>query len=113
MRIIARRTLQRRVPSRSGRSGHAVLKASLEAWFDEVRQAKWTGIAAMKRLFRTARVVSPDRIVFDGKANDYCLVTAVDFEKQIVWIKWIGTHAEYERIDANTIGHERTEADSK
>ena len=113
MRIIARRTLQRHVHSRSGRSGHAVLKASLEAWFDEVRRAKWTGMAAMNRLFRTASVLSPDRIVFDVKANDYRLVTAVDFEKQIVWIKWIGSRAEYDRIDVKTIAHERTKADSK
>lgn len=52
-------------------------------------------MATVKELYRSASVVSADRVVFNIKGNDYRLVTAVDFEKHIVWVKWIGTHAEY------------------
>ena len=52
----------------------------------------------MKQLYRSASVVSADRVVFNIKGNDYRLVTAMDFEKRIVWIKWIGTHAEYAEL---------------
>jgi mRNA interferase HigB len=47
--------------------------------------------------------VSAERIVFNIKGNDYRLVVAVDFEKAIVWIKWIGTHTAYDQIDVTEI----------
>ena len=89
------------------------LKSAVDAWFDEVRRAKWTSMAAVKELYRSASVVSADRVVFNIKGNDYRLVTAVDFEKHIVWVKWIGTHEEYDRIDVRTVAYERPKADSK
>ena len=46
-----------------------------------------------------------DRIVFNIKGNDYRLVVAVDFEKAIVWIKWIGSHKDYDRIDVREVNH--------
>jgi len=49
----------------------------------------------------------PNCNVFNIKGNDYRLVVAVDFEKGIVWIKWTGTHAEYDRIDVTEVEHER------
>jgi len=107
MRIIARRTLREFIVSRAGHKDQAALKAALDAWFDEVRKARWTSTADVKRLYATASVVSADRIVFNIKGNDYRLVTAVDFEKGIVWIKWIGTHRDYDRIDVREVEHER------
>lgn len=105
MRIIARRTLREFVAGRPG--NEPALKAGLDAWFDEVRRASWANTAEVKRHYATASIVSADRIVFNIKGNDYRLVVAVDFEKGIVWIKWIGTHAEYDRIDVREIEHER------
>lgn len=61
----------------------------------------------MKRRYATASIVSSERIVFNIKGNDYRLVVAVDFEKGIVWIKWIGTHADYDRINGREVEHER------
>jgi mRNA interferase HigB len=55
--------------------------------------------------------VTAERIVFNIKGNDYRLVVSVDFEKSIVWIKWIGTHADYDRIDVREVQHERHKAD--
>jgi mRNA interferase HigB len=112
MRIIARSTLKRCIESQSGHRGHAALKSAVDAWFDELRGAKWASMGSVKQLYRTASVVSADRVVFSIKGNDYRLVAAVDFEKHIVWIKWIGTHAEYETIDVKTVAYEKPKADS-
>jgi mRNA interferase HigB len=107
MRIIARRTLRELVEARRGYKDQPALKAALDAWFDEVKKARWAGTADVKRSYATASIISADRIVFNIKGNDYRLVVAVDFEKRIAWIKWIGTHKEYDKIDVNEVEHER------
>jgi mRNA interferase HigB len=106
MRIIARRTLREFVEKRRGYKDQAALRAALDAWFHEVKKARWSSAAEMKRSYATASVVSSDRIVFNIKGNDYRLVVAVDFEKNIVWIKWLGTHKDYDRIDVKEVQHE-------
>jgi mRNA interferase HigB len=105
MRIIARRTLRDFVESRAGRRDRTALKAALDAWFDEVRKARWASAADVKGLYRTASVVTSERVVFNIKGNDYRLVAAVDFERGIVWIKWIGAHDDYDRIDVKKVEH--------
>lgn len=108
MRIIARRTLKRFVEVRAGQKDQAALKAALDAWSDEVRRAHWTSSADVKGHYRTASIVSGERVVFNNKGNDYRLVAAVDYEKGLVWIKWIGSHAAYDRIDVRTVEHGRS-----
>jgi mRNA interferase HigB len=103
VRIIARRTLREFVESRTGHKDHAALKAAVDAWFDEARKADWKTTADVKRRYASASVVSAERIAFNIKGNDYRLVIAVDFEKRIVWIKWIDTHAEYDQIDVKEV----------
>jgi mRNA interferase HigB len=107
MRIIARRTLRDFVRSRGGHKDQAALKAALDSWFDEVRKARWNSTADVKRRYATASVVSAERIVFNIKGNDYRLVVSIDFEKGIVWIKWLGTHRDYDWIDVREVEHER------
>ena len=63
-------------------------------------------MADVKRLYVTASVVTGERIVFNINGNDYRLVTAVDFERGIVWIKWIGSHAAHDRIDVKEVKYE-------
>ena len=105
MRVIARRALREFVVARTGYKDHAALKAALDAWFDEVRKARWSSAADVKRSYATASIVSADRIVFNIKGNDYRLIVATDFDKGIVWIKWIGTHKDYDRIDVKEVRH--------
>jgi mRNA interferase HigB len=100
VRIIATRTLRECVESRAGHKDQAALKVSLDAWFKEVREANWRSTADVKRLY-----VSAERIVFNIKGNDYRLVVSVDFEKRIVWIKWIGAHKQYDRIRTKEVKH--------
>lgn len=106
MRIIARRTLREFVEKRAGHKDQSALKAALDAWFDEVRKAHWASAADVKGLYRTASVVTAERVVFNIKGNDYRLVAAIDYEKSIVWIKWIGSHADYDRIDVKEVEHD-------
>src|SRR5437016_13246153 len=105
MRIIARRTLREFVEGRRGYKDRGALKAALDAWFDEVRRARWSSAADVKRSYATASIVSADRIVFNIKGNDYRLVEATDFDKGIVWIKWIGTHRDYDKVDVREVKH--------
>jgi mRNA interferase HigB len=106
MRIIARRTLREFAETRRRHKDHAALKAALDAWFDEVKKARWSSAADIKRSYATASIVSADRVVFNIKGNDYRLVVAVDFERSIVWIKWIGTHRDYDKIDVREVRHD-------
>ncbi|MGQ0486187.1 MAG: type II toxin-antitoxin system HigB family toxin [Hyphomicrobiales bacterium] len=103
MRIIARRTLREFLAGRKGHKDQAALKAAVDSWFSEVSRARWGGMDDVKRLYAAASVVTSERIVFNIKGNDYRLVTAVDFEKGIVWIKWIGSHREYDRINVKEV----------
>ena len=105
MRIIARRTLREFVESLAGQKEQPAVKAALDAWFDEVNKAEWASTADVKRLYATASIVSAERIVFNIKGSDYRLVVSVDFEKGIVWIKWLGTHKAYDSIDVKEIEH--------
>jgi mRNA interferase HigB len=105
MRIIARRTLREFVASLARHKDQPAVKAALDAWFDEARKARWKNTAAVRRSYATASIVSAERIVFNIKGNAYRLVVAVDFEKGIVWIKWIGAHKEYDRIDVTEVEH--------
>ena len=105
MRIIARRTLLRFVDSLAGHKDQPAVKAALDAWFDEARKANWTSTAGVKRRYATASIVTAERIVFNIKGNSYRLVVAADFEKGIVWIKWVGAHKDYDRIDVTEVDH--------
>lgn len=79
----------------------------MDAWFAEVRRARWRGAADVKRHYATASIVTAERVVFNIRGNSYRLVAAVDFAKSIVWIKWIGTHRDYDRIDVTKVKHEK------
>ena len=107
MRIIARRTLREYVESRKGSRDQKSLKRYLDCWFSEVSKANWKSTADIKAAFNWASIVSSDRVVFDVLTNRYRLVVAVDFEKGIVWVKWIGTHAEYDEINVMEVEHDR------
>lgn len=106
MRVIARRTLNTFVQSLKGSKDQGAVKSALDAWFHEVLHAKWTSPADVRRRYATASIVGPDRLVFNIKGNDYRLVVAVDYPKQIVFIKWLGTHRDYDNIDVKTVEYD-------
>ena len=106
MRIISRRTLRDYVESLAGRKDQSAVKSALDMWFDEVSKAEWAGSSDVRRVFAAASVVTADRFVFNIKGNDHRLVVAINFRKSIVWIKWIGTHKAYDKINVAEIEHE-------
>jgi mRNA interferase HigB len=105
MRIISRRTLREFVDGLAGHKDRPAVKAALDAWYAEVSRAEWRNSADIKKRYATAGIVSAERVVFNLKGNDYRLIAAVDFEKSIVWIKWVGTHRAYDEIDAKEVKH--------
>jgi mRNA interferase HigB len=103
---MARRTLLQFAESLKGHQSQKAVKAALDAWFHEVHRAEWRSSADVKRNYGAASIVSSDRVVFNIKGNDYRMVTAIDYRRQMIFIKWIGTHWDYDRIDARTVEYE-------
>ena len=107
MRVIARKTLRQFIEQLQGAKDQRAVKSALEAWFHEALRAKWSGPADVVRSYANASIVGRDRVVFNIKGNDYRLVAAINYKHQIVFIKWIGTHAEYDQIDVKTVSYGR------
>lgn len=103
MRIIACKTLRQFVESLKGSKDHRAVKAALDAWFHEAMRAIWKRPSDVLKAYANASIVGPDRVVFNIKGNDYRLVVAVNYRHQIVFIKWIGTHKDYDEIDVRTV----------
>jgi len=78
-------------------------KPHLEAWLDEARKADWKQPSEIKVVFRNASILKNRRVVFNIKGNDYRLIVAVAYRFGALYIKFIGTHAEYDTIDAETV----------
>jgi mRNA interferase HigB len=75
----------------------------LKTWYDTAMSSKWKSPADVKRTYANASILKESRIVFNIKGNSYRLVTKFNFEKQWIFIRFIGSHNEYDKIDANTI----------
>jgi mRNA interferase HigB len=103
VRIIARKTLRDFAESLHGSKDHKAVQSALDAWFHEVQRADWHSPADVVRDYANASIVGGDRIVFNIKGNSYRLVAAVDYPRQIVFVKWLGTHAAYDKIDVKTV----------
>jgi mRNA interferase HigB len=84
-------------------AAHAEARSALSAWFAEVERASWTGPEDVKRRHASASFLAGDRIVFNVKGNKYWIVVAVRSEFHAVYIRFIGTHGEYDAIDAETV----------
>jgi mRNA interferase HigB len=107
VRIIARKTLSQFVERLRGSKDQKAVKSALDAWFHEVRRADWKTPADVLKAYGNASTVGPDRVVFNIKGNDYRLVAAINYRHQIVFIKWLGTHADYDKIDVKTVRYGR------
>jgi len=105
VRIIARKTLRQFVEKLRGHRDQKAVKSSLEAWFHEALRADWRSPADVAKAYTNASIVGADRVVFNIKVNDYRLVVAINYGRRIVFIKWIGTHADYDKIDVKTVSY--------
>jgi mRNA interferase HigB len=75
----------------------------LKTWFDTAMNSSWKSPNEIKQTYANASILKDGRVVFNIKGNTYRLVTKLNFEKQWIFIRFIGTHEEYDKIDANTI----------
>lgn len=99
MRIIAFRTLREFFEQ----SEYSDSEVSLRAWYHDAKAAEWQNSNELKKQFKNASIVGGGRVVFNIKGNDYRLVVAIDYEFQVIFIRFIGTHKQYDTIDAKTI----------
>lgn len=97
MRIISRKRL------RTFWSKHADAEGPLKSWFAETSRATWRTMADIRRDFATASIIDHERVVFNIGGNKYRLVVKVWFPGMGVWIKFIGTHRQYDRIDVTEL----------
>lgn len=94
MRVISRKTL------REFWIRHADSEQALKAWFFEVQSAKWTSPSTIKTFYPTASILSDNRVVFRIRGNAYRIIVKVNYDYGLIYIRFVGTHAEYDKIDA-------------
>lgn len=97
MNVIARSTLN------AYAAKHSTAKAPLQTWYAETRRATWLKFADVRATFNTADYVGDGKVVFDLGGNNYRLVGLVGFKAARVFVLWIGTHAEYDKIDVGKL----------
>jgi mRNA interferase HigB len=97
VRVIARKAL------RDFWERHPEAESALRAWYHDVDRAGWTGPDDVRRQYATASFVANNRVVFNVRGNRYRIVVAINYAYGVVYVRFVGTHAEYDRIDAATV----------
>lgn len=97
MRVIAKSTL------REFWEKHSDCEQQLKSWYQEASSAEWLNSNEVKKEYPSASILQNNRIVFNIKGNNYRLIVRVNYSYQMIWIRFIGTHAAYDKIDANNI----------
>jgi mRNA interferase HigB len=96
-RIIAKRTI------REFWEKHPESKEYLETWYETVKGAEWNTPNEIKEFYTTVSILKNSRVVFNIKGNDFRLVAKINYEKEWLFIRFIGTHKEYDQIEADNI----------
>ncbi|WP_194767725.1 type II toxin-antitoxin system HigB family toxin [Tamlana sp. I1] len=96
-RIIAKRTL------RVFWEKHADSEQYLKTWYETAKNSNWTSPNDVKQTYINASILKDSRIVFNIKGNSYRLIVKFNFDRQWAFIRFVGTHSEYDKIDADTI----------
>ncbi|UQB41939.1 type II toxin-antitoxin system HigB family toxin [Thiomicrospira microaerophila] len=99
MRIISRATLRAfwEMPDYSD------AEQALKAWYDEAKHASWLTPQDIKNQFRSASFVGNNRVVFNIHGNKYRLVVAINYSLSVCYVRFVGTHKQYDKIDVATI----------
>ena len=97
MRVIAKKIL------RDFWTKHPDCEQQLKSWYIEAEDALWKNMNQIKKDYPSASILAGNRVVFNIKGNNYRLIIRINFYYQMVWIRFIGTHAQYDKIDATKI----------
>ena len=100
MRVIALRMIKQFIESRSE---NADSRGPALAWYRQVLRADWASPADVKREIGTASILKDGRVVFNMAGNKYRIVVWINYPYRVVYVRFIGTHADYDRIDAQTV----------
>ena len=100
MRIIAVKTLKQFW------EGNPQARQPLWSWYEEAELAQWNDPNELKEQYRSASIISGKRVVFNIHGNTYRLAVDIEYKLKIVFIVWIGTHKEYDKIDVKTVNYE-------
>jgi mRNA interferase HigB len=112
VRVIARSTLYGFVRNHVQAMTQKMVKQHLDSWFADAVKAKWKNTAELKAQYTSASIISAERVVFNIKGNEYRLVVAINYHYQVLMIKWLGTHREYDKINVAEVEYdERRYAD--
>lgn len=99
MHIISHRKLKEFYES----PGKEAARTALERWYDVAQQAEWRSLSEIKEDFPATDYVGNQHYVFNIKGNNYRLVVVIEFTMGRIFIRFVGTHAEYDKIDCSTI----------
>lgn len=103
MLVIGTDVVERYFAARAGHKGIAAARKQYEAWLAIAEAADWQQPFDVKRSHPKASILKSGRVVFNIKANDYRLIAVVQYQDGIVLIRFFGSHAEYDRIDAESV----------
>jgi mRNA interferase HigB len=82
---------------------HSDSEQQLKSWFQETSNAEWNSPNDIKIEYPSASILSNNRVVFNIKGKKYRLIVRINYDYKMAWIRFVGTHAEYDKIDANKI----------
>jgi mRNA interferase HigB len=102
MRIISRKAIKNYWESYRGVDQPA-LENALKAWYREAKKAKWKTATELKEKYRSASILKKGRVVFNICGNKFRLVAWINYAVGVLYIRWIGTHAEYDKINAEEV----------
>ena len=102
MQILSKKALRDYWETYRG-ADQAALEQALKAWYREVKKAEWKNAGELKSKYRSASIVGNGRVVFNICGNKFRLIVGVNYAVKVVYIKWLGTHAEYDDIDAEEV----------
>lgn len=97
MRVIAKKTI------RDFWEAHRVAEQALKSWYKEAESAQWRKPNDIKSDYPSADFLSGNRVIFNLKGNEYRLIVKIHYNSGIVFVRFVGTHAEYDKIDAKII----------
>ena len=103
MLVIGTDVVERYFAARAGHKGIVPARAQFDAWLAIATAARWATPAQVKRAHPKASILKSGRVVFNIKGNDYRLITLVQYRVGIVVIRFFGSHAEYDKVDAEKI----------
>lgn len=99
MRVISVKTLK----DFWEKPGNGDSEQPLRAWYSEAKEADWEGPNDLKSPYHNASIIGSNRVAFDIKGNKYRLIVAIRYEFRIVYVRFIGTHREYDKVDARRV----------